>query len=171
MRTTQVSLHCREERSKLQFTPSTVALMQIFPMSQQPEERLSDEPAAPQKARVIPFEKPPSDLQRAVQIRAQERIDAESIKPKRSPVRSILALAVAAVPVLLIFSGFFVAVQAVRLITSLYATPAQVQAPAPEEPEVQPPQPGVVILVPDRSIAAPPPAQTPPEKAGEVGKE
>ena len=113
-------------------------------MSQRPEEPLSDEPAAPQKARVIPFERPQSELQRAVQIRAQERIDAESVKPKRSPVRSILTLAAALVPVLLIFSGFFVAVQAVRLITSLYATAPQSQA-APQQSEdlsAQPQQPG-----------------------------
>lgn len=136
-------------------------------MSQPSEERLSDEPAAPQKARVIPFERPQSDLQRAVQIRAQERIDAESIKPKISPLRSLVTLAVALIPVLLIFSGFFVAVQAVRLITSLYATPAQATAPEQEQ-SPQPQQPGVVMLVPDRSIAAMPPAQSPPEETEET---
>lgn len=127
-------------------------------MSQQPNERVSDQPAAPHKARILPFERPQSELQRAVQIRAQERIDAESIKPKTSAVRSLVTLAAALVPVLLIFSGFFVAVHAVRLITSLYATAPQVEAPAPEQSELQtpePPQPGVVILVPDRSITMP----------------
>lgn len=136
-------------------------------MSQPSEERLSDESAAPPKARVIPFERPQSELQRAVQIRAQERIDAESIKPKRSPVRSILTLAAALVPVLLIFSGFFVAVQAVRLITSLYAAAPQSQA-APQqlqELSAQPQQPGVVMLVPDRSITSAPPAQGSPQTA------
>lgn len=133
----------------------------------QPEERLSDEPAAPQKAQVIPFERPQSDLQRAVQIRAQERIDAESIKPKISPLRSLVTLAVALIPVFLIFSGFFVAVHAVRLITSLYATAPQ--APAPEQE--QSPQPGVVMLVPDRSIVGTPPAHSPPEETEAAGKE
>lgn len=142
-------------------------------MSQQSEERLSDESAAPQKARVIPFERPQSELQRAVQVRAQEWIDAENIKPKISPLRSLVILAAALIPVLLIFSGFFVAVQAVRLITSLYATAPAAPAPepSPEQFEAQPQQPGVVMLVPDRSIASPPPAQSPPEETQEAGKE
>lgn len=141
-------------------------------MNQQPEDHLSDEPA-PQMARVIPFEKPPSDLQRAIQIRAQERINAESVKSRKSPMRSIVGLAMALVPVLLIFSGFFVAVQAVRLITSLYATPQSQEASAPEaytaEPEVQVVQPGVVMLVPDRSIQIPAQPQ-PPEKNDDKGR-
>lgn len=141
-------------------------------MSQQSEERLSNESSGPQTARVIPFEKPPSDLQRAVQMRAQERIDAESIKPKASPLRSVIGLVVATIPVLLIFSGFFVAVQAVRLITSLYAPAPQAQAdaqPVQEAPEPQ--QPGVVMLVPDRSVPSTPPAQNPPQKAGQTAAE
>lgn len=125
-------------------------------MSQQPQERASDQPVAPQKARILPFERPQSELQRAVQLRAQERIDAESVKPKTSPLRSIVTLLAALVPVLLIFSGFFVAVHAVRLITSLYMSAPQSPAPATvEQAEVSPPeasQPGVVILVPDRTI-------------------
>jgi hypothetical protein len=138
-------------------------------MNQQSEERAPDQAASPQKARILPFERPQSELQRAVQLRAQQRIDAESVKPKSSPVRSIVALAAALVPVLLIFSGFFVAVHAVRLITSLYAPAPQSSAPATGEqsgaspPEVS--QPGVVMLVPDRTIKplaptnAPPPAE------------
>jgi hypothetical protein len=130
-------------------------------MSQQPQERASDQPVAPQKARILPFERPQSELQRAVQLRAQERIDAESVKPKTSPVRSIVTLLAALVPVVLIFSGFFVAVHAVRLITSLYMSAPQSPAPATaeqaeaEQAEVSLPeasQPGVVILVPDRTI-------------------
>lgn len=125
-------------------------------MSQQPQERASDQPVAPQKARILPFERPQSELQRAVQLRAQERIDAECVKPKTSPLRSIVTLLAALVPVLLIFSGFFVAVHAVRLITSLYMSAPQSPAPATvEQAEVSPPeasQPGVVILVPDRTI-------------------
>lgn len=142
-------------------------------MSQQSEERLSDEPAAPQKARILPFERPQSELQRAVQIRAQERIDAENIKPKVSPLRSILGFAAALIPVFIIFSGFFVAVQAVRLITSLYAPAPQSQTPESAQSEAQaqspePSQPGVVMLVPDQSISSTPPAPNAQQKAGET---
>ena len=74
-------------------------------------------------ARIIPFERPQSELQRAVQRRAQEHIEAQSVKPKTSKVRKLVTFAVALVPVTLIFSGFLLAVHAVRIITSLYATP------------------------------------------------
>lgn len=122
-------------------------------MTQSSEERVPAEGDEPSTARILPFERPPSELQRAVQQRAQERIEAEQIKPKVSNVRRVMTLIVALVPVLLLLAGFLVAVQAVRFITSLYAQPpAPVEAPPAESQEQEPPQPGVVILVPDRSI-------------------
>lgn len=112
---------------------------------------VADEPQP--TAQVLSFERPPSPLQRAVQQRAQEHIEAEKIKPKVSLVRRVATLLIAAIPVFLLFSGFLIAVQAVRFITSLYATDAGSQAPVPQqETPVEPTQPGVIMLVPDRSI-------------------
>src|SRR5262245_26535191 len=121
-------------------------------MTQSSEERVSQAAVDPPSARVIPFERPRSELQRAVQERAQARIDAEAVKPKVSPLRRLVTFAVALIPVTIIFSGFLLAVHAVRLITSLYAKPAQsTPQPEPAEPPVDTSQPGVVILVPDKS--------------------
>jgi len=120
-------------------------------MTQSSEERVPSSGEVPSGAQILPFERPQSELQRAVQQRAQERIEAEQIKPKVSNVRRLMTLLAALVPVLLTLAGFLVAVQAVRFITALYATPpAAVEAPAAAEPEPQ--EPGVVMLVPDRSI-------------------
>ena len=128
-------------------------------MTQTSEERLPQSSSSQHTARIIPFERQ-SELQRAVQQRAQERIEAESIKPKVPVVRRLLTFAAALIPVAIIFSGFLVAVQAVRMITSLYATPANEPA-APVEEVQAPVQPGVVILVPDKSVAPLPPANPP----------
>ena len=122
-------------------------------MTQSSEERLPQPTDTPSSARIIPFERPQSELQRAVQQRAQERLEAEGNKPKASKVRRVLTFAVALIPVTLIFSGFLVAVHAVRVITSLYAKPNATQPTEQIEtvPDVQ--QPGVVILMPDSPSA------------------
>ena len=122
-------------------------------MTQSSEERLPQPTDTPSSARIIPFERPQSELQRAVQQRAQERLEAEGNKPKASKVRRVLTFAVALIPVTLIFSGFLVAVHAVRVITSLYAKPNVTQPSEQIEtvPDVQ--EPGVVILMPDSSSA------------------
>lgn len=126
-------------------------------MSQSSEERVPQTTDSPPGARIIPFERPQSELQRAVQQRAQARIEAEAIKPKASPTRRIVTFAVALIPVAIIFSGFLVAVHAVRIITSLYAKPAsQTAAPVAETPAE--PQPGVVMLVPDKAVVPDEPA-------------
>jgi hypothetical protein len=130
-------------------------------MTQSSEERAPSTEDSQQSARILPFERPQSELQRAVQQRAQERIEAEQIKPKVSNVRRIMTLAAALVPVLLLFSGFLIAVQAVRFITSLYATQPEPEPPVAVEQPAEPSQPGVVMLVPDRSIPADPPKNAP----------
>jgi hypothetical protein len=129
-------------------------------MTQSSEERVPQSSDPSPTARIIPFERPLSELQRAVQQRAQERLEAENVKPKVSKARRIITFAIALIPVALIFSGFLVAVHAVRVITSLYATPpAQTSQPVEEAPE--PPQPGVVILVPEKTAPAEPAKPTP----------
>ncbi len=125
-------------------------------MTSSSEERLSQSSASQTTARIIPFDRQ-SELQRAVQQRAQERLDAEAIKPKVPLMRRVITFAVALIPVTIIFSGFLLAVHAVRVITSLYATtPATQSAPPVEVDAVDAPvQPGVVILVPDKAVGAP----------------
>jgi hypothetical protein len=124
-------------------------------MTQSSEERVLQSPDSPPSARIIPFERPVSELQRAVQQRAQERIEAEEHKPKVSKTRRLVTFAVALIPVTIIFSGFLVAVHAVRVITSLYATPTKTTS-QPVEAAPEAPEPGVVILVPDSSVAPKP---------------
>jgi hypothetical protein len=134
-------------------------------MTQSSEERVPQSPDPIISARIIPFERPQNELQRAVLRRAQEHIEAESVKPKTSKVRKLVTFAAALVPVALTFSGFLLAVHAVRIITSLYATP---ETPAPAAPpavesqqeSVDPEQPGVVILMPEKSVEPAPGNQT-----------
>jgi len=133
-------------------------------MTQSSEERVPQISESPSTARIIPFERQ-SELQRAVQQRAQERLEADAIKPKVPIARRLVTFAVALIPVVLIFSGFVVTVHAVRLITSLYA--ASTPAPEQQAPPVEEPQqitPGVVMLVPDQSIKVPAAAsESPPQ--------
>ena len=121
-------------------------------MTQSSEERLPEAPVSQPTARIIPFDRQ-SELQRAVQQRAQEHLDAEAIKPKVPLIRRVVIFAVALIPVAIIVAGFMATVHAVRVITSLYA-PAPTPPPPPAEVPAES-QPGVVILVPDKSIIPP----------------
>ncbi len=132
-------------------------------MTQSSEERIPQSSAPQPTARIIPFDRQ-SELQRAVQQRAQEHLDAEAVKPKVPIVRRLVIFAVALIPVAIIVAGFMATVHAVRVITSLYA-PTPTPPPPAEEVQAQS-QPGVVILVPDKSIA-PPPADTQPSTPAE----
>jgi len=132
-------------------------------MTQSSEERVPESENVP-SAVIIPFERQ-SELQRAVQQRAQERIEAQSVKPKVPTARRLVIFAVALIPVSLVFTGFVLAVHAVRVITSLYATPpAQSAAPAAEVAAPEPQQPGVVILVPEQPAVTANPKSDAPRK-------
>ena len=120
-------------------------------MTQSSEDYVSQPADSPSTARVLPFDRQ-SELQRAVQRRAQERIEAEAIKPRIPLVRRLITLAVALIPVTLIFSGFLIAVQAVRIITALYTSPATHALQPPPAAVEAPSQPGLIILVPDKSV-------------------
>jgi len=122
-------------------------------MTPSSEERLPQDSVPPHTARIIPFDRQ-SELQRAVQQRAQEHLDAAAIKPKVPIARRLITFAVALIPVAIIFTGFLLAVHAVRVITSLYATTPATQ-PTPPPVEETPTEPGVVILVPDKTIVQP----------------
>ncbi|MBB6095140.1 hypothetical protein HNQ60_004030 [Povalibacter uvarum] len=135
-------------------------------MTHTSEERVPQAPGsddAPQSAQIIPFERPQNELQRAVQRRAQEHLEALSVKPKKSFARQAITFAIALIPVGIIFTGFVVSVQAVRFISSLYLSPqATANVEQPAQPVVEDPpqqQPGVVMLLPDKTIQPIKPAE------------
>src|SRR5690606_35609707 len=100
-------------------------------MNPSSEERLSDEAAKskPVSARILPFERPPTRLQRAVQERAQEAMERDRERSKRrpAPLKWTVICVLALVPVLtLVF-----AVDAfVRLFQHINETYIQADAPA-----------------------------------------
>jgi hypothetical protein len=129
------------------------------PMTQHSEDRLSDStPANPPPnpgARILPFERPQSDLQRAIQLRAQEAIERERAREREGrrpqPLKKLIVLALAIVPVMLIFGAADGFLRAMRQFTETYkSVPAPAPAVQQQEPveESQPPQPGVVMLQP-----------------------
>ncbi len=137
-------------------------------MPQTPPERkldLSAEP--PRKAGVIPFERPQNDAQRSVRQRVQERLDRERVvmKPRIRPLRLVLTLAVAIIPVVLTFGASDAVLRKVQLLTRLYTAESNTtqQAPAPAEEET----PGLLFMMPDPTLnpgppqVAAPPAGTP----------
>ena len=138
-------------------------------MSQQSEERVSDQSSSNSpKARVIPFERPQqseqSELQRAVQQRAQETLDRERDRANRkAPVwRRGLVLALAAVPVFITFGAAVGFVGALRQFnTAVFEgskTAPPDQAPAAGAPSGEP---GVVLLQSYDKSAAPARAAAP----------
>jgi hypothetical protein len=144
-------------------------------MSHQSEDRVDEsaqEPLASQSARILPFERPQSELQRAVQLRAQEAMDLDRDRDreanKPAPLRWLIILLIAAIPVILIFAavdGFLRAFYKVNETYSKMPAPQQQQAPAEASPLVSS-QPGVVLLQPLEAAA---PTQTPvdEQKAGD----
>src|SRR5687767_9744805 len=74
-------------------------------VDERPQSSVPEEPKA--SARVLPFERPPSDLQRAIQQRAQESLERsrERAKTKPAPLKWTLTFLLALVPVLLLVLG------------------------------------------------------------------
>jgi hypothetical protein len=145
-------------------------------MTNSSEERLPEAtsvtPAdAPPSARILSFERPRSDLQRAIQQRAQEAIardqerDREVRRPQ--PLRTLIILIVATIPVLLLFSAADGFVRAMHGAYERYfsepARPAQPTQPVEAAPQTS--DPGVVLLQPyeappaSSDDSAQPPAQ------------
>jgi hypothetical protein len=126
-------------------------------MSQHSEERLPEAEGAPSVhsgARILPFERPQSELQRAIQQRAQEDIDLNRERDRETrrpqPLKWLTIFALACIPVLLtllVIDGF---VRVFHKVTEMYSSePAQQQsAPAATESETEPQQsrPGIVML-------------------------
>ena len=120
-------------------------------MSQHSEERASDPAvASANKARVIPFERPQSELQKAVQQRAQEAIDRERDRANQKPPawRRALVLVLAAVPVVLTFGAAIGFVSALRQFNSAVFDHEK-SSPPPQSAQgatTRPSEPDVVIL-------------------------
>lgn len=123
-------------------------------MTQHSEERLPDDetsPAKSQSARILPFERPQSDLQRAIQMRAQEAIDRdierdrEERKPR--PLKWLIVFLIALIPVVLIFGAVDGFLRAFYRINEVYLSQPPPAEEAPVE-EPAPSQPGVVMLQP-----------------------
>jgi hypothetical protein len=123
-------------------------------MTHSSEERL-DDPGAESKsasARILPFQRPPTDLQRAVQMRAQEAIDRDLERDRersqRAPVRRSIMLVLALIPVAVVVSGIDAFVRVFHHINDTYSKmPAPSEQPAvPAEITTQ--EPGVVMLQP-----------------------
>ena len=126
-------------------------------MTQHSEERLPETEGAPSGrpgARILPFERPQSELQRAIQQRAQDALDrdAELEREKRrpQPLKWLTIFALACIPVLLTvvavdgFLRVFHKVAAIYSAESPAPAPAQQEAPVSDEPS--PSQPGIVML-------------------------
>jgi hypothetical protein len=134
-------------------------------MTQSSEDRLPDEaaPAAPKSAQILPFERPRSELQKAVQLRAQEALDLDRDRAREarkiSPLRTLVIFALAAIPVYLLVSavdGFVRVLHRVNTIIDEQPPPPVPPAPPVKEPV----EPGVVILVNPGSSSGP--AEQPP---------
>jgi hypothetical protein len=126
-------------------------------MSQPSEERVPDTEGAQSVrngARIIPFERPQSDLQRAIQQRAQEALDLnrerESESRRPQPLKWLTIFALACIPVLLTFAAVDGFVRVFHKVTEMYSSepPAQQAAPEAAQSDVEPQvsRPGIVML-------------------------
>lgn len=118
-------------------------------MNQHSQDRLDDASRPPSpSAQILPFERPQSDLQRAVQQRAQENInlDRERSRTRPAPVRWLVIAVIAAIPVTLLFGAIdrFLHVF-YKMNDSYQSMPSTAEPPAPAPAPVQS-EPGVVIL-------------------------
>ena len=120
-------------------------------MPQSPPERKIDSTELPRSASVVPFERPQNEAQRTVRKRVQERLDREGVrvKPRMSPKRVVLTLAIALIPVILTFTSADAVLRRIQLLTRLYAGPESERNVPAAEPE----DPGVVIMMPDPEIS------------------
>ena len=124
-------------------------------MTQHSEERLPETEGAPSGrtgARILPFERPQSELQRAIQQRAQDALDrdAELEREKRrpQPLKWLTIFALACVPVLLTVVAVDGFLRVFHKVAAIYSAepPAQAQQQAPPSDEQSQSQPGIVML-------------------------
>lgn len=135
-------------------------------MTQHSEERLPETEGASSArngARILAFERPQSDLQRAIQQRAQDALDrdAELDREKRrpQPLKWLTIFALACIPVLMTVVAVDGFVRVFHKVAAMYSTeePAKDQAKDQSAPPSDgQSQPGVVML---ESFDAPPDTQ------------
>lgn len=121
-------------------------------MTQHSEERLAETEGAPSMragARILPFERPQSELQRAIQQRAQEALDLdrERAQEKRrpQPLKWITIFALACIPVLLTIVAVDGFLRVFHKVMETYSSEPQQQPAAPAETEATS-RPGIVML-------------------------
>ena len=127
-------------------------------MTRRHEKRVLNPADAPHKAAVVPFEKPVKDAQHTLRTRMQERLDRERerIKPRVSPVRMVVTLAVAIIPVLLTYGAADFVLRRVQLLTKLYTTDLKKDvSPQPEGSSAAVEDSGVLLMMPDPSVSGP----------------
>jgi hypothetical protein len=126
-------------------------------MTQHSEERLPEAEGAPSVrsgARILPFERPQSELQRAIQQRAQEAIDLDRERDRETrrpqPLKRLAIFVLACIPVLLTLGAVDAFVRVFQQITAAYSSAPQPQQqqqqPAPSEEEAPVSRPGIVML-------------------------
>jgi hypothetical protein len=130
-------------------------------MSHTSEERVSDDSPVPAtSARIVPFQRPQSELQKAVQERAHEAMarDRDRANQRPAPWRRALVFVLATVPVVLTFGAALAFVGALRQFHSavLASPPAQPPAHAAQTPASSTKSSDVVMLQPFATPAAPP---------------
>jgi len=138
-------------------------------MSQPSEERLPESASADANsvptARILHLKSRQSELQRAIQLRAQQSVererdlDQEARRPK--PLKWLIIAAIASIPAILTLTavdGFLRAIQKYMLIAAQsQSEPAAVAEPSPQS------EPGVVMLQSITVPEAPAPAAAPAE--------
>jgi hypothetical protein len=148
-------------------TRATLSAIQstAFIMSHTSEDRVPATGESQEGATILPFERPQSELQRAVQMRAQDQIERirkrEEAKRRPHPLRVAIVMVLAAIPVILIFGAvdkFLTAIQ--KYTAAMYEAPAD-SAPQPEaaQPIESSSEPGMVFLQPNMDAGKKAPAQ------------
>jgi hypothetical protein len=133
-------------------------------MSHTSEDRVltADEPV--DGARILPFERPQSELQKAVQARAQEHLDRERAREKESrkvaPLRSLIIVILAAIPVIAIFGAVDQFLRVVQKFMAIQAEQPAQTAPEPA-PQIQSSsEDGIVFLQPELTESQKQPSST-----------
>jgi len=136
-------------------------------MSQQSPEPVPDESETLNTAVVLPFGRPQSEAQRAVQQRALESMNQERVHSKFrvTPVRALVTLAIATVPVALTYFAVDGVLRGMHMIEAMYDKQDAERAAKmpPRDDEIVQQQPGVVMLKPMlQETPAPPPENSAP---------
>ena len=120
-------------------------------MSQHSEELAESAARPPTRpgARILPFERPQSELQRAIQERAQHALDRDrerdEEKRRPKPLKWLALFAIACIPVFLLFAAVDAFLRVFYKVTETYnSAPPPAQAAPAAVPDSS--QPGVVFI-------------------------